>query len=324
MKGFLKNLGAVFSNLTFSAEEMNDCKRVIGKKIAEDRQADKTLMRCESRKSLYRYSKYGYPITGTEEDLESICEEDIKNFRTKHYVNSRATLVIAGKADKKAALEEIEKHFKKSETPEEPINRLQEPPRRESTVKLTKYSSQVGVPIIEMYWRIPNYRNQKEKARAAEIFINCLDEILQKNLIEKLKIVGSISFTYSFWNYDYGDFCITVTAKNSDDTDDVIRAVLTEIKYAASEGINETQAKKAAKKLTASTNVFRYEVDVLDFVDWISKKTGSCNDFDFLKSYCDFVNKFDLKEVNAQAKEIFKDDPCVISILKPEAKRKAL
>ncbi|MDR2107490.1 MAG: insulinase family protein [Holosporaceae bacterium] len=323
LAGFIKNLGTTFSNFTFTSDEMDGCKRMIEKKIIEDRQTDKNFIRYESRKSLYWHSRYGSPIYGNEDDLKSISEEDVKNFKNKNYVNGRTTLIIAGKVDKKFALEEIEKYFKKSDIPEEPINRLQEPPHHGSSVKLTKYSSQVSVPIIEMYWKIPDYRNQKEKARAAEIFINCLDEILQKNLIEKQKAVASVSFTYSFWNYDYGDFCITITAGNSD-TDDVIRAVLTEIKYAASEGISEAQAKKAAKKLTASADVFRYEVDVLDWTDWISKKTGSRNDFDFLKSYCNFINKFDLKEVNAQAKEIFKNDPCVISILKPEVKRKAV
>jgi predicted Zn-dependent peptidase len=301
---------------------MDGCKRIIEKQILEDRQTDKNFIRHESRKSLYWHSRYGTSIYGSENDLKLISEEDIMHFKNRNYINGRATIIIAGKVDKKTAMEEIEKHFKKPEAPEEPINRLQEPPHHESSVELVKYSSQVSVPVAEMYWRIPNYRNQKEKALAAEIFINCLDEILQKNLMTNRKIVTSVSFTYSFWNYDYGDFCITVTAKNSDDINEVIRAVLTEVKYAASEGITEAQAKKGAKKLATSANVFRYDTDVLDWVNWVSKKIGSCVDFDFLRSYCDFVNKFDLKEVNTQAKEIFKNDPCVISVLRPETKEK--
>jgi predicted Zn-dependent peptidase len=50
---------------------------------------------------------------------------------------------------------------------------------------------------------------------------------------------------------------------------------------------------------------------------------GSGYDFDFLKSYRDFVNKFNLDEVNAQAKAIFKNDPSVISVVKPIEQRNA-
>jgi predicted Zn-dependent peptidase len=110
---------------------------------------------------------------------------------------------------------------------------------------------------------------------------------------------------------------MTFTSKNSDKVEEVITAVLSEIKYVASEKITRQQAQKAAKKLADSANVFHYNVDVVDFVDWASKKIGSGYDFDFLRSYWNFVNKFDPDEVNALAKEIFKNDPCVISVIKP-------
>ncbi|MDR1982937.1 MAG: insulinase family protein [Holosporaceae bacterium] len=317
LEGFIKNLGVIFSSFTFSTDELKDSKKMVERQILEDQDIDKNAIRYESRKSLYWHSNYGIRISGDLDDLKSISEEDIQEFKNKHYTNGRATLIIAGNVDKNHVLKEIAKYFKTTAGKSEPINRLQEPQHHGSTVRLTKQSLQVSVPIIEMYWRIPNYRNQKNKALAAEIFINHLDEALQKNLIENQKIVTSISFTYSFWNYDYGDFCMTVTSKNSDKIEEVITAILSEIKCIASEKITQQQAQKAAKKLAASANVFHYDVDVVDFVDWVSKKIGSCYDFDFLRSYWDFVNKFDLNEVNALAKEIFKNDPCVISVIKP-------
>jgi predicted Zn-dependent peptidase len=317
LEGFIKNLGTIFSGFTFSTDELRDSKKTIERQIAEEQDIDKNIIRYEAKKSMYWHSNYGTKVSGDLEDLESISEEDIKNFKNKHYTNGRTTLIIAGNVDKDRALKEIAKHFQKTEIKSESIDRLKEPEHHGSTVRLTKYSSQVNVPIVEIYWRIPNYRNQKNRARAAEIFINHLDEALQKSLIEDQKIIASISFTYSFWNYDYGDFCLTFTPKNSDKVEETITGALAEIKYIVSEKITQQQAQKAAKKLTDSANVFHYDVDVMDFVDWISKRIGSGYSFDFLKSYQNFVNKFDLNEVNAVAKEIFKNDPCVISIIKP-------
>ncbi|MDR1333930.1 MAG: insulinase family protein [Holosporaceae bacterium] len=319
LEGFIKNLSAIFSDFTFSIDDLNGEKKIIEQQIAEDQQVDKNCVRNEVRKSLYWHSNYGMPITGSLDDLKLISENDVLAFKKKHYTKDRATLIIAGNVDKKNTLELIERHFGKDKTTSV-MNRLQEPPHHGSTVRITKHSAQVNVPIVELYWRIPNYRDQKDKAKAVEIFVNYLDEAFQKNLNQK--IISSVAFRYSFWNYSYGDFCLTITAKNSSDVEEVIATVLAEIKYIASEKITEEQAKRAAKKLADSANMFRIDIDTLDFVDWVSKKIGACYDFNFLKSYSDFANKFNVNEIAEEAKAIFKSDPCVISIIKPTAGNK--
>ncbi|MDR2781974.1 MAG: insulinase family protein [Holosporaceae bacterium] len=314
LEEFIKNLGVTFSDFAFSIDDLNDSKKIIEQQIVEDQQNDKNVVRNEARKSLYWHSNYGVRISGNLDDLKLISEKNVCDFKKRNYTKDRVTIIIVGNVDKKSALKSVLKYFGNDKTTSE-INRLKEPPHHCSTVRITKNSTQVNVPIIEMYWKIPNYRNQKDNALAAEIFVNYLDEALQKNLSKRA--IASMSFCYSFWNYDYGDFCMTITAKNSDSIEDVITAVLSEIKYIASEKITEEQAKKAAKKLSDSTKMFHFDIDVLDFVDWVSKKVGSCYDFDFLKSYYDFVGKFDINKVSEQAKTIFKNDPCVISIIKP-------
>jgi predicted Zn-dependent peptidase len=319
LEGFIKNLATLFSDFTFSVDELNAAKKITEQQIAEDLQIDKNCVRDEVRKSLYWHSNYGTRISGNIEDLKLITEDDLRDFKNKFYTNDRVTVIVAGSVNKKDVIELISKKFKKDKNAS-PVNRLQEPPHHGSTVRITKCSAQVNVPIIELYWKIPNYRNQKDKALAAEIFVNYLSEALQKNM--NSKTVASMSFCYSFWNYDYGEFCLTITSKNSDNIENDIVAVLSEIKYIASEKIAEEQAKKAAKKLSDSTNVFHFNTDILDFVDWVSKKIGSGHSFDFLKSYYDFANKFNLNEINEQAKIIFRNDPCVISIVKPAENKK--
>jgi zinc protease len=270
---------------------------------------------------LYWHSNYGSEISGNEDGLNTISEKDVADFKNKNYSNNRATLIIVGNVDKESALKEIAQHFG-SKKEESKIDRLQEPPHHDSTVRISKYSSQVDAPIMELYWRIPNYRNEKDKALATEIFINHLDGTLQRRLIEQ-RIASSVTFSYSLWNYDEGDLCISIALRNSDDIENAIMAVTSEIKLIASEGLTIEQTKKATQKLTKSADVFRPDTDVFDFIDWTAQKVGSCHDFDFLKSYCDFANKFDLDKVNARAKAIFKKDPSVIAIIRPTNVKKS-
>ncbi len=323
LDGFLKNLGSVFSNFVFSNDELENCKQEIKQSITNEDQIDKLVLRKEARKALFWHSKYGASVCGTHDDLKIITVEDINNFKKQYYTNKRVNIIIAGNVNKKDSVTLIKKYFNIQSTKEDvKINRLQEPSHHGSTTKILKHSNQAAVPIIEFYWRIPNYRQEKSKALNTEIFINSLDESLHNSLIEKQRMVSTISFCYSFWNHDYGDFCITVTAKNQNNIDDVVTAVLSEIKCIASDGIAKEQAKIASKKLHKASNLVG--IDMIDAVDRISKKLGAFYDYEFIRDYPKFVETYNIDEINTQAKEIFAHDPSVISVIIPETNKNRL
>jgi zinc protease len=252
-------------------------------------------------------------VTSTPEQLKEISEYDAQNFKDKHYTNNRVTIVIAGNVQKDAAMKMISKYFPDGKSSSK-IDRLQEPPHHGVTTRLVKYSAQINVPVIEIYWKVPNYRNGKKRALAAEIFVHHMNKVLPKLLSEQ-GIIASISFSYTFWNYDDGDFSITVTPKNAEQVDRCITAVISEIKCVASDGMTKEQVENIVKAMKSSSNMLRR--DTLDAVNWIAGKIGSGNEFDFVKKYQEFIDSYDLNDVNAEAKKIFNDDPCVISVIKP-------
>jgi zinc protease len=319
LEGFLKNLGSVYSNFSFSKDDLELCRKSVERSITTENQVDKHVSYRESRKAVYWHSKYGSDISGDLDSVKLISEDDLSQFKNKNYKNSRVTVIIAGNVNKNAAIDMVKKYFNQKDDGEAKVNRLQEPPHHGSTTKIIKYSDQINVPIVEMYWRIPNYRSDKNKALAAEIFVNALEEPLRKIIIDGQKIAASMSFSYSFWNYDYGDFCITVTAANPEKVDELVTALSTEVKCIASDGITKEQASAASKKLYQSSNLVG--IDMLDAVDRLSRRISSCSDFDFVKGYAKLVDKYDLNEVNNQAKEIFKHDPCVVTVIMPEQRR---
>jgi zinc protease len=316
LEKFLNNLGSVYSSFSFSKDDLETCRNSVEHSIINENQVDKSISYRESRKAMYWHSKYGASISGDIDGVKLITDDDLSQFKNKHYKNSRVAIIVAGNVDKNATIALVEKYFNKKDDGELKINRLQEPPHHGSTTKITKYSSQVSAPIVEMYWKIPNYRNDRNKALATEIFVNALKDPLRKILVDGQKIAASMSFAYSFWNYDYGDFCVTVTAANSDNVDELVTAISTEIKCLASDGLTDEQASVASKRLYNSSNLVG--INTLNAVDHLSRRISSFCDFDFIEGYAGYVDKYDLNEVNKQAKEIFKNDPCVITVIMPE------
>ncbi|MDR2068229.1 MAG: insulinase family protein [Holosporaceae bacterium] len=321
LEGFIKNLGDVFANFAFSSDDLEAGRRKIEQEITSENQRDKFVLRQESRKSIYWNSKYGVDVAGDLNHLKKISENDVQNFKSKNYTNNRVTVIIAGNVRKDETLSMVVKYFGDGKLVSK-IDRLQEPSHHGSTTKVVKNSPQVSVPIVEMSWRIPNYRSEEKKALAAEIAVNHLENELRKKLVDEQKIASSISFNYSFWNYDYGDFSITITFSSPQNTEELVAAALAEIKYIVSDDISKEQADEIVKKMKFAANMFNG--DIFDAVNWLAAKIGSGSSFDFIKGYPDFIEKYDLKDVNAQAKEIFKNEPCVISILKPLEKKDAI
>jgi zinc protease len=327
LEGFIKNVGQVFRTFSFSTDDMNANKNKIEQSMQTGDQVDKRTLHRESRSSIYWHSKYGAEITGDSDSLAKISNKDVLDFKNNNYTNNRATLVVAGNnVDKDATLAMVTRYFEKKGR-RSVINRPQEPSHHGETVRIVKHSQQISVPLIEMYWRVPNYRTDRNGALGVEIFVNYLLEALRKNLIDEQKIAASIEISHAFWNYDCGDFSIIITSRNLDNVDEVITTALSEIKYIAFDGISREQANKAAAKIMSPGRRAQtfpevaFGDDTLDAIDWITQRVGSGLEFDFLKGYADFSQKYNLENINTRAKDIFKNDPCVISIIKPLKKK---
>lgn len=321
LDGILKNFGQIYSNFSVSKEEINAHKQEVEQSLLNKSQIDKNLIHRESMRSLYWHSKYGSDIEGTFDSLKQISEDDIKRFEERNYANNRVTIIISGNVKRNEAMELVKKYFSDGKKTSSEISRMEEPQHDGSTVALTRYSSQISVPMVELYWRIPNYRSEKDNALSTEIFINAMSDILQKELIHEQKRVASISVSYSSWNYDYGDLCITFTVPDLEKTSDVITAVLTEIKNIACKGITKQQAEIAVQKIVDSYKFVGH--DMFDVVDRLSRRIGSGYDFDFLVGYPKFAHEYSLDKINWQAKKIFRNDPSVIATIMPAENTKS-
>ena len=294
----IKSFSSVYYSFSASEEDVSEQKQNIEKSLELAKQ------------------QYGFDVEGNIRGLNEISADSVNNFKKNHYMTSQLTVVIVGSLDKKSTMAMLEKHFVKDNATLQ-RNRLQEPPHHGSTTTLVKNSSQINIPVVEFYWRIPNYLENKEKALACDMFVNILDKILSKKLIDELKLAASISFRYSFWNREYGDFCITVVPKDSSKLNILKTALGTELRYVAHKGINEKEAEEASKKLNESVNYFKK--DLFDIADIFSKRLSSGYDYESVKNFANFSKKYNLEEVNKNIKEFFDKSPCVISEIVPSS-----
>jgi len=54
---------------------------------------------------------YGHPLIGTEEDIDAITEEDVRNFYSSYYVPNNAVLCLSGSIDVPRAMELVARYF---------------------------------------------------------------------------------------------------------------------------------------------------------------------------------------------------------------------
>jgi len=323
----IKHLARYFYNLGISAEELTREKENIANRFNQLVSLDKNKLRREALQTLYWHDGLGKPFSI--EELKSVSVDDLKKFHEKNYTNNRLTLIVCGYLkNKDKVVKAIEENF--SNTKKSEIKRLREPAHHDATVSFSMDSSQVKFPCIEIYWRLPTYRGEKsvydneEPFRtispfALEMFLIYLKTELEKSLVDELKIASSVVFDYSFWNYSEGNLRISVQLKEKKYSKETEFAILNEIKKLASE-INEQKLAVAQKELFKSNNVFNYQTDVVDTMNWLSDKIGAGYDYKFLKEYQNSIKNFKFENVKKEIVKFFKREPEVISVLNPKGK----
>ncbi len=313
LKHYIKILGEQFSNFQVSNEDIIAVKPLLSAQLKHSARSDKEKLRKECARSLYWHAGYG--LSPNAENLDNITNDHITSFAKKNYTNNRVTLIIGGNVDKNQLKQLVTTYFTNKTSSD--ICRLKEPNHHDSTAKLSATSSQLSVPFIEYYWKIPNYKENPEQAAALNIVLYHLQKELKKSMVEDLKLVSSIQFDYSFWNYAYGDLKISVVVKPKINTDEVIMTLINEIRRIVFDAKNTSFMQSALKEIIKDSDVFNYNTNVIDTINWIAIRVAAGYDFEFLKNYLKYVKSIKQDYIEKEAFNLFKKDPNVISVLTP-------
>ncbi|MCR4556166.1 MAG: insulinase family protein [Alphaproteobacteria bacterium] len=333
----IKCLARYFYDLKISEKELAKEKEKISYKLNQSMLLDKNKLRKEALQSLYWHDGAGKPFSI--EELNSITVDDLKNFHEQNYTNNRLILIISGNLkNKDEIVKVVEENFSNAKKSE--IKRLKEPAHHDATINFEMDSLQVKFPCVEIYWRLPNYRDEKsvydndEPFRtispiSLEMFLIHLKTELEKSLVDELKIASNVAFDYSFWSYSEGNLRISVQLKEKEYSKETEFLILGEIKRLAGE-IDKQKLVTAREELYKSVDVFNYQTNVIDTMNWMSAKISAGYDYKFLKDYRDSIKNLKLEtaeEVETVKREIvkfFKREPEVISVLNPKGEGNAV
>jgi hypothetical protein len=220
--------------------------------------------------------------------------------------------VVAGNANKAAVLDMLKQIFAGNGDSGDdqtggsrtggPSEDLREPPHHGSTTVLRQRSSQVGAPVVELYWEIPEGYDGQE-------FINLVERHVARLLREGL--VGRGLADAVVVNRPLGcpngksSKCVrlTIVLTESENVDETVKAVLMEIKSIIAAILDGEKQSR--------TGIFDCCHDSFCGFDFFDRRpatptTGTDRD----------------SGLNGVA-ETLRKDPCVISILLPQASRSA-
>ncbi|OGY63918.1 MAG: hypothetical protein A3I89_00450 [Candidatus Harrisonbacteria bacterium RIFCSPLOWO2_02_FULL_41_11] len=190
----------------------------------------------------------GWNIGGTKEIIRSLKREDVVDYRSRHYVAKATTVVVAGALDEKKTLAEIKKNF--SGIPEAKkffkikINDFQKKP-----ALLVKYKESDQTHIIVGFRAFSMY---DQRRYALEVLGDILGGGMSSRLFQRVREqLGAAYYVKAGADLltDHGIFAVSAGLDNSR-AEQVIKAILDELKKMAAESVGEAELQKSKNHLS--------------------------------------------------------------------------
>jgi len=102
----------MYLNPIFPEKEIEKEKGVIIEEINMYRDLPQHIVGDEFMKLLYGNHPAGWDIVGTKENIQKIMRTDFIDYRSKHYVASATTVIVAGKINEKDVFKKVTSAFK--------------------------------------------------------------------------------------------------------------------------------------------------------------------------------------------------------------------
>jgi len=99
------------TNPRFDGEDLRREKDVVLQELGEARDTPDDIVFDYLQEAAFPGQALGRSILGSEESLARLTADDLRGWRERHYVNSRLTLVVAGKVDHDAVMQLAEAAF---------------------------------------------------------------------------------------------------------------------------------------------------------------------------------------------------------------------
>ena len=246
-------------------------------------------------KTLWQNNPYARPITGLEEEINSLTKEDVVNFYNTYYTPDNAILVLAGDIDVSMARKLADKYFSKIPTKKNIRKKVDFDIAQNASFELRQNLEEIKQARYTKKYIIPHFSDNMEQAFALMVFSNYYGEsansYLRRNYVLTNKLLSAGCY-YSPYGRGQGTYSISVVTNNDDfDFDKMINTSLSD----ALQNFNEKKLEEEKQKILAS---FVY---VLDNPEDAASIVGSFAALGFkvseIENYAQYIKDVKLEDV---------------------------
>lgn len=254
---------------------------------------------------------YGRPISGTEEEIKNITQQDVLDFYYKFYSPNNAVLILAGDIDVATARKLADKYYGniKSRPLGDRVD-LTPTPSHKSNLNFTSYNPDIQVSRILATYKLPNYKPTEKEQYAllllAEYLGNNASSPLYNDIIYNKKLAVSMDVNFSFLNRGNSTFSFYAYADTPNQISKIKQEFLSALKK-ASKQISINDIKQAKERIIAQ---IIYSKDnpsdmATHILNWLSANY-SINDIQKIEEN---INSVTLEQVRQVASMLTKQHP---------------
>ncbi len=266
-------------------------------------------------KTLWQNNPYSEPITGTEEEINSLTKEDAISFYNTYYSPDNAVLVLAGDIDVKTAKKVVKKYFAYISPKKQNLPKINFENVQNASFVLTQQSEEIKQERYINKYIIPSCFDNKEQTFALMLFSNYFGKTtngyLQKNYVLTNKVL-SAKAVYNWLRRGQGAFSITAIPNN--DTSDIKELMDT----ALSEAINsfDEKALNDEKQKILSSLVYLQDnpQEAAYIVGQFSALGFSISD---IENYDKYIENIKLEDVKRAVENMMNNSTNIRAFLKP-------
>lgn len=210
----MKNLILKDDEIDKEREIVKEERRMRTDNIPEEKFLEKLLS------IFYNNDYYGQSLIGTMNDINSISNQDFRNFYHKYYNPNNAILVIVGNFDVDKTKDLVEKYYGELKNDDAELKehyyRNPNPDLPLKTKNLFYQESDQEVKQSSYYYltMAPTFASKNEDdGLVMRLLANIIangDNMLSKKLVEEKKIASSVQILYNNFSYDNAPFLIKI------------------------------------------------------------------------------------------------------------------
>jgi predicted Zn-dependent peptidase len=233
----------IYLNPTFPEQELNKEKGVVIEEINmyEDLPHHKVAEAFE--KLLYGDQPAGWPIIGNKNNIKKMTRNDLLQYRKDHYVASATVVVVSGSINEKEVIKEVKKTFANipagNKKKKIKVKEVQKSPQAKVIHKKTDQTHFIlGFRAFDVYdernWSLMLLSAILGRGMSSRLFIKIREEL------------GLCYYIRSSLNTstDHGYFAVSAGVGNAK-IKEALKAVIGELKKIKSEGVEESELRKA-------------------------------------------------------------------------------